>query len=64
MAACSNDMLAPAEKTIKLAKNAKRLTYKSYDCGHFEIYLPPFFEEVMNEYTAFYNKALNELKEG
>ncbi len=58
VAACSKDTLAPADKTIKLALKAKRLTYKKYDCGHFEIYLPPFFEEVIKEYTDFYDKAL------
>ena len=58
VAACSNDMLAPADKTVRLAKKAKRLTYKFYDCGHFEIYLPPFFEEVIKEYIDFYDKAL------
>ena len=62
VAACTKDMLAPADKTIKLARKAKNLTYKRYDCGHFEIYLPPFFEEVMKEYTDFYAKALSETK--
>ena len=58
VAACSNDMLAPADKTIELARKAKQLTCKKYDCGHFEIYLPPFFDVVMKEYIDFYDKAL------
>ena len=60
VAACEKDMLAPADKTIRLAQKAKKLTCKKYDCGHFEIYLPPFFEEVIREYTEFYDKALRE----
>ena len=58
VAACAKDMLAPADKTVQLARKAKNLTYKKYDCGHFEIYLPPFFEEVIQEYIDFYNRAL------
>ena len=55
VAACKQDNLAPADKTIKLAKNAKHLTYKEYNCGHFNIYLSPFFEEVIEDYLNFYN---------
>ena len=56
VAACTRDNLAPAEKTIELAKKAKNLTYKRYDCGHFEIYCNELFEEVISEYIDFYNK--------
>lgn len=59
VAACAKDMLAPAEKTLRLARKAKDPTCRKYDCGHFEIYLPPFFEEVVKEYTDFYDRALN-----
>ena len=58
VAACSKDTLAPADKTISLARKAKKLTCRKYDCGHFEIYLSPFFEEVINEYIDFYYKAI------
>ena len=55
VAACSQDDLAPADKTIELSKNAKNSTYKRYDCGHFQIYCNEFFEEAVNDYINFYN---------
>ncbi len=58
VAAYTKDTLAPADKTIRLAKRAKNVTCKQYDCGHFNIYLHPFFEEVIDEYVRFYDKAV------
>lgn len=49
VAACKKDNLAPAYKTIQLAKKAANMKYKEYDCGHFNIYLSPFFEEVIED---------------
>ncbi len=54
VAACSKDTLAPARKTLQLACNSELTTCKAYDCGHFDIYLNPFFEEVINDYIHFY----------
>ena len=56
VAACTQDDLAPADKTIELAKKCKTSTYKTYDCGHFQIYCNELFEEVINDYLEFYNK--------
>lgn len=56
VAICTNDSLAPAEKTIQLANNCKYSICKKYDCGHFEIYLDPYFEEAINDYINFYNQ--------
>ncbi len=53
IAACSKDTLCPADKTVQLAAKAKHLTYKIYDCSHFEIYLDPYFEEVINDFIQF-----------
>ncbi len=53
IAACSKDHLAPADKTLQLAQKACQATCKSYDCGHFDIYLSPFFDEVIKDYIAF-----------
>ncbi len=39
----------------ELAKQCKRSTYKTFDCGHFEIYCNDFFEEAINDYIEFYN---------
>ncbi len=57
VAACSKDTLCPAEKTIQLAKQASHLTYKEYDCGHFEIYLNPYFEVAISDYIHFYQQV-------
>lgn len=58
VAACSKDDLAPADKTIELAKKAKNSTCKRYDCGHFQIYCNELFEEVISDYISFYNQAI------
>ena len=58
VAACSIDTLAPAEKTIQLAGNSQYTTCKMYDCGHFEIYLDPHFEEAIQDYIQFYHQKL------
>ena len=59
VAACKKDNLAPAYKTIQLAKKAKNVKYKEYDCGHFNIYLSPFFEDVIEDYINFYNSIFD-----
>ncbi len=55
VAACTKDDLAPADKTLELAKNAKKSVCKRYDCGHFEIYCNELFEEAVSDYIDFYN---------
>ena len=55
VAVCTKDDLAPADKTITLAKKCKNSTYKTFDCGHFEIYCNEFFEEAINDYIVFFN---------
>ena len=55
VAACKKDNLAPAYKTIQLAKKAANMKYKEYDCGHFNIYLSPYFEEVIEDDIHFYD---------
>jgi len=61
VAVCSKDVLAPAEKTIQLAGKTKYSICKKYDCGHFEIYLNPYFAEAINDYISFYNQILKNL---
>ncbi len=55
VAACTRDILAPADRTIQLAKQSRGATCKTYDCGHFEIYIQPMFETAINDYINFYN---------
>lgn len=56
VAACTNDDLAPADKTVELAKKCKTAICKTYECGHFQIYCNELFEEVIEDYLKFYNK--------
>ena len=55
VAACTQDDLAPADKTIELAKHCKTATYKTFNCGHFQVYCNDFFKEAINDYIKFYN---------
>lgn len=57
IATCSKDSLTPAEKTIQLSRHAEYSINKNYDCGHFEIYLNPYFEEAIKDYINFYNQV-------
>lgn len=59
VAACLSDVLAPAEKTLELAANAPYAVTKKYECGHFEIYLEPVFNEAIRDYINFYNGVFN-----
>lgn len=58
VAACLDDILAPADKTLELAAKAKYAVCKKYECGHFEIYLEPVFDEAIQDYINFYNQVM------
>ena len=60
VAVCRDDMLAPAKKTIKLSSRCESAICRSYGCGHFEIYLSPFFEETMDDYISFFDRIVNQ----
>ena len=53
---CLKDNLAPAYKTIELAKKCKSATIKEYNCHHFDIYFDDLFEESSKDYLKFLNK--------
>lgn len=55
-AVCLKDTLAPARATVKCAKRSKKATIKEYDCGHFDIYLGDYFENVIIDYISFFDK--------
>lgn len=56
VAPCLKDNLAPAHKTIELARQCKTATIKEFNCNHFDIYFDDFFTEACNEYLNFLNK--------
>jgi dienelactone hydrolase len=55
-AVCLKDTVAPAQTTIKHAKHSERGTIKTYECGHFDIYLGDYFESVTEDYIEFFDK--------
>lgn len=60
-AICEKDTIAPAEATLKWARQANQATIKVYNCEHFEIYLEPMFDKVIADYIDFYNQVREEL---
>lgn len=54
-AVCIKDTLAPANATLKCAKQSPKATIKEYTCGHFGIYLGDYFEEAIADYIDFFN---------
>lgn len=61
-ALCKKDTIAPASATIKWAQQAPHATIKEYDCAHFEIYLEPMFEAVIQDYIEFYHSICQQKK--
>lgn len=55
-AVCKKDTLAPANATIKCAKQSPKAAIKEYNCGHFGIYLGDVFEQAVKDYIVFFNK--------
>ena len=55
-AVCAKDEVAPAKKTLEYAKQSPLGTIKLYDCGHFDIYGSPYFEEASADYINFFQR--------
>lgn len=51
--ACKKDTVAPYGPTKKYAESSPNVTLKSYDAGHFDIYIGEDFEQVVADQTAF-----------
>lgn len=47
------DVLTPARFAHEAARLAPKGETKSYDCGHFDVYLPPLWETVVSDQTEF-----------
>ncbi|MFL6090268.1 MAG: alpha/beta hydrolase [Aeromicrobium sp.] len=50
---CDHDSVAPPEETLAYARTAPRGEVKTYDAGHFDIYLGEPFEAVVADQTEF-----------
>lgn len=59
-AICGKDQVAPANTTLRYAKQASKGTIEYYpNMGHFDIYTGDEFEKVVPVYTAFYQANLD-----
>lgn len=55
---CDHDSVTPAEETLAYARSAPKGEIKSYDAGHFDIYLGEAFEEIVMDQTEFLTRHL------
>ncbi|GAA3645040.1 alpha/beta fold hydrolase [Nocardioides ginsengisoli] len=55
---CDHDSVTPAEETLAYARTAPKGEIRSYDAGHFDIYLGEPFEEIVEDQTAFLARHL------
>ena len=50
---CHHDSVAPAEATLRHAKRSSHVEVRTYEEGHFDIYVGPAFEQVVADQVAF-----------
>jgi pimeloyl-ACP methyl ester carboxylesterase len=55
---CDNDSVAPADRTLKLVKQAPQGEIKRYPVGHFEIYTGEVWEQAVGDQTEFLVRTL------
>ena len=55
---CETDSVAPAKATLRYARTAPRAEVKTYDAGHFEIYLGQAFERVVVDQLEFLSRTV------
>jgi uncharacterized protein len=56
--ACEKDTVAPIKATLRHVRKAPSLELRTYDRGHFDIYVGPGFAEVVEDQVAFLRKHL------
>jgi uncharacterized protein len=54
------DAVTPYKTAMKVAQRIPNAEIVSYDCGHFEPYVDPFFEEVVGAQIDFLQRAVAE----
>jgi pimeloyl-ACP methyl ester carboxylesterase len=55
---CDHDSVTPPEETLAYARTVPRGEIKTYDAGHFDIYLGEPFETVVADQTEFLTRHL------
>ncbi|MDI3259658.1 MAG: alpha/beta fold hydrolase [Sinobacteraceae bacterium] len=54
----TQDVLTPARLAFEAAERAPHGEVKSYPCGHFDVYLPPLFDQVVADQIDFFKRHL------
>ena len=54
----TRDLDTPPGPAIKVAARAPRGRLEAYDCGHFDVYNPPWFDRVVADQVAFLGQNL------
>jgi dienelactone hydrolase len=54
----AQDVLTPARLAFEAAERAPHGEAKSYPCGHFDVYLPPIFDQVVTDQIDFLRRHL------
>ncbi len=55
---CEHDSVAPSKTTIKFAAQAQLGEIKSYDTGHFDIYVGEYFDKVVGDQIEFLTRIV------
>lgn len=55
---CETDSVAPAKATLRYARTAPHGEIKTYEAGHFEIYLGEAFEQVVADQVEFLTRTV------
>ncbi len=53
MLIANRDGTTPANAALAVAQNIRNITVKRYECGHFEVYLDPVFQQAVDAQVAF-----------
>jgi uncharacterized protein len=54
----ANDLTTPVKPAIKAAGKAPKGELIVYECGHFDLYVPPFFQQTVGDQIRFLKKCL------
>lgn len=57
-AICSRDSVAPSAATLRHVRHAPLGQIKSYDAGHFDIYVGQYFEQVVADQIGFLHQTV------
>jgi hypothetical protein len=54
----ANDLTTPLKPAIKAAGKAPKSELIVYECGHFDLYVPPHFQQTVGDQIRFLKKCL------